>query len=260
MTPRLGTGFRTVVASWSSAEVACPSCLPAMGSVISINSRRPAVDAEVASPTGSARFGVSDVISAVDPKTRKLLGRGRLERRAWLVPRGLLLADLIGLSMAYVLTTLSWGEAGAFGSFSRDPRVSVHPSVLGHRGQAPGVVQQRPGAGGSFDRRRRRRRVPSGDDRDLGVAGRITGGWPSQPERVRADHVLGFGDLHPSDLPHRGTPCLQAQPSLRAEHPDRGRRRDRPADRSQARQASGVRHQRGRVHRPGSEDQAGRPA
>ena len=58
-----------------------------MGSVISINAHRPAVGAEVASPTGSARFGVSD------------------------------LADLIGLSMAYVLTTLFWGAAGAFGSF-----------------------------------------------------------------------------------------------------------------------------------------------
>ena len=88
-----------------------------MGSVISINSHRPAVGGEVAPPTGSARFGVSDVISAVDPNTRKLLGRGRLERRAWLVPRGLLLADLIGLSVAYVLTTLFWGEAGAFGTF-----------------------------------------------------------------------------------------------------------------------------------------------
>ncbi|HEY4825134.1 MAG TPA: sugar transferase [Solirubrobacteraceae bacterium] len=88
-----------------------------MGSVISINSHRPVVEPEVPPPTGDARFGVSDVISAVDPNTRKLLSRGRLERRAWLVPRSLLLADLIGLSMAYVLTTLFWGEAGAFGSF-----------------------------------------------------------------------------------------------------------------------------------------------
>ena len=88
-----------------------------MGSVISINSHRRVVEPEVPPPTGDSRFGVSDVISAVDPNTRKLLGRGRLERRAWLVPRCLLLADLIGLSMAYVLTTLFWGEAGAFGSF-----------------------------------------------------------------------------------------------------------------------------------------------
>ncbi len=88
-----------------------------MGSVISINSHRAVVGADVPPTTDSARFGVSDVISAVDPRTRKLLARGRLERRAWLVPRGLLLADLVGLSMAYVLTTLFWGEAGAFGSF-----------------------------------------------------------------------------------------------------------------------------------------------
>ena len=88
-----------------------------MGSVISIDSHRPAVGAEVAPPTESDGFGFSDVISAADPNTRKLLGRGRLERRARLVPRALLLADLAGLSMAYVLTTLFWGEAGAFGSF-----------------------------------------------------------------------------------------------------------------------------------------------
>jgi exopolysaccharide biosynthesis polyprenyl glycosylphosphotransferase len=88
-----------------------------VGSVISINSRRPAVGAEAESAAGTARFGVPDVISAVDPKTRELLRRGRLERRAWLVPRSLLVADVIGLGMAYVLTTLSWGEAGAFGSF-----------------------------------------------------------------------------------------------------------------------------------------------
>jgi exopolysaccharide biosynthesis polyprenyl glycosylphosphotransferase len=89
-----------------------------VGSVISINSRRPVVETEIASTTGSSRIWVSDVISEVDPKTRRLLGRGRFERRAWLVPRGLLVADLIGLSIAYVLTTLFWGEAGAFGSFT----------------------------------------------------------------------------------------------------------------------------------------------
>ncbi len=88
-----------------------------MGSVISIDSHRPAVGGEVAPPPGDACFGVSDLFSAVDPNTRKLLGRGRLERRAWLVPRGLLLADFLGLSIAYVLTTLFWGEGGAFGTF-----------------------------------------------------------------------------------------------------------------------------------------------
>ena len=116
MRPRLGTGFRTVLASWPSAETQWPSCLPAVGSVTSINSP----------PTGSrSRNLIYRRQCAVrglrrdlrrGPQTRKLLGRGRLERRAWLVPRGLLVADLIGLSMAYVLTTLSWGEAGAFGS------------------------------------------------------------------------------------------------------------------------------------------------
>ena len=53
----------------------------------------------------------------MDDHTRTLLTRGRLERRGWLVPRALLAADLLGLSLAYVLTTLMWGVAGAFGSF-----------------------------------------------------------------------------------------------------------------------------------------------
>jgi exopolysaccharide biosynthesis polyprenyl glycosylphosphotransferase len=68
-----------------------------------------------ASPAGS--FGVNDLIATTDEHTRKLLKRGRLERRAWLVPRSLLAADLCGLSVAYLLTTLFWGAAGAFGSF-----------------------------------------------------------------------------------------------------------------------------------------------
>ena len=62
-------------------------------------------------------YGMSNLIAATDEHTRKLLTRGRLERRSRLVPRSLLAADLLGLSVAYVLTTFMWGDAGAFGSF-----------------------------------------------------------------------------------------------------------------------------------------------
>jgi exopolysaccharide biosynthesis polyprenyl glycosylphosphotransferase len=59
---------------------------------------------------------VGDLVSAMDDHSRALLGRSDLERRIRLVPRSLMLADLLGLSLAYLVTTLSWGGKGAFGS------------------------------------------------------------------------------------------------------------------------------------------------
>ena len=88
-----------------------------MSSVTSINSHRNQAEPELDPGINASHYGVSDLIATMDDHTRKLLGRGRLERRAWLVPRSLVAADLLGLSLAYLLTTLSWGEAGAFGSF-----------------------------------------------------------------------------------------------------------------------------------------------
>jgi len=91
--------------------------LRSMSSVTSINAHRNHVDPKTEHGVSSAQYGVNDLIAAMDDHTRTLLGRGRLERRAWLVPRSLLAADLAGLSLAYLLTTLFWGDAGAFGSF-----------------------------------------------------------------------------------------------------------------------------------------------
>ena len=88
-----------------------------MSSVTSINSHRHSAEPETDVGVAGSNSGVSDLIATTDEHTRKLLGRGRLERRAWLVPRSLVAADLIGLSLAYLLTTLFWGAAGAFGSF-----------------------------------------------------------------------------------------------------------------------------------------------
>jgi exopolysaccharide biosynthesis polyprenyl glycosylphosphotransferase len=87
-----------------------------MGSVTSINSLRVGPEPQLERGTG-AQYGAGNLIAATDEHTRNLLTRGRLERRSRLVPRSLLAADLLGLSLAYVITTFMWGEAGAFGSF-----------------------------------------------------------------------------------------------------------------------------------------------
>jgi len=88
-----------------------------MSSVTSINSRRIRHEPELKPSAGAPQYGLADPLEAIDDHTRNLLKRGRLEHRGWLVPRSLLAADLVGLSLAYVLTTFMWGEAGAFGSF-----------------------------------------------------------------------------------------------------------------------------------------------
>lgn len=87
-----------------------------MSSVTSINSHRTQAEPELDPGISAPHYAASDLIATMDDHTRSLLGRSRLERRAWLVPRSLVAADLLGLSLAYLLTTLSWGEKGAFGS------------------------------------------------------------------------------------------------------------------------------------------------
>ena len=61
-------------------------------------------------------FVAGDWVAAMDDRTRTLLGRSELERRIRLVPRSLMIADLLGLIMAYLVTTLLWGGDGALGS------------------------------------------------------------------------------------------------------------------------------------------------
>lgn len=86
-----------------------------MSSVTQINSRRPAPPPQ-SRPLGDERIAAGDLIAAMDEHTRRLLGRSDLERRVRLVPRGLMVADILGLSVAYLLTTLASGGRGAFGS------------------------------------------------------------------------------------------------------------------------------------------------
>jgi exopolysaccharide biosynthesis polyprenyl glycosylphosphotransferase len=63
------------------------------------------------------RFDVEDPVAAMDVHTQALLARRQAERRSWLVPRSLVIADLLGLSLAYLIVTLLWGGRGAFGSW-----------------------------------------------------------------------------------------------------------------------------------------------
>ena len=66
----------------------------------------------------------------MDEHSRTLLGRSNLERRIRLVPRSLMVADLLGLSLAYLVSTLFWGGAGAFGS-TKEMVVFVPPCRAG---------------------------------------------------------------------------------------------------------------------------------
>jgi exopolysaccharide biosynthesis polyprenyl glycosylphosphotransferase len=84
-----------------------------MSSVTEINSRRRA--APVADLPDPTTFVAGDLVAAMDDRSRTLLGRSDLERRLRLVPRSLMVADLLGLSVAYLVTTLFWGGKGAFG-------------------------------------------------------------------------------------------------------------------------------------------------
>jgi len=61
-------------------------------------------------------FELEDPVAAMDDHTQGLLARRQAHRRSWLVPRSLVIADLLGLSLAYLIVTLLWGGHGAFGS------------------------------------------------------------------------------------------------------------------------------------------------
>jgi exopolysaccharide biosynthesis polyprenyl glycosylphosphotransferase len=52
---------------------------------------------------------VIDLVAAVDDYTRGLLARKPTARRRWLVPRSLVIADLAGLTVAYLVAMALWG-------------------------------------------------------------------------------------------------------------------------------------------------------
>lgn len=90
--------------------------MPAMDVVSSIAEYRARND-RAAQAGACEPFGVEDPVAAMDDRTQRLLARRRGERRSWLVPRSLMLADLLGLTLAYALATLIWGDHHVFGSW-----------------------------------------------------------------------------------------------------------------------------------------------
>ena len=86
-----------------------------MSSVTQINSRRPPAAPPPDLPNAES-FVAGDLVAAMDEHSRTLLGRSTLERRMRLVPRSLMIADVVGLSLAYLITTLFWGAGGTFGT------------------------------------------------------------------------------------------------------------------------------------------------
>lgn len=61
-------------------------------------------------------ISASDLAQAVDDRTRVLLRRHRNWRRSRIIPPALVLADVLGLSLAYYIATLLAGGDGALGS------------------------------------------------------------------------------------------------------------------------------------------------
>src|ERR1700722_13482813 len=57
-----------------------------------------------------------DLIEAVDDHTRGLLARRPGARRGRMIGRMLIGADLVGLTLAYFIATLGWGDKGSGGS------------------------------------------------------------------------------------------------------------------------------------------------
>jgi hypothetical protein len=153
------------------------------------------------------------------------------------VPRSLLVADLVGLSLAYFLTTLFSGMTGAFGSLHEVLVVwFTLPRWV--------IVAQLQG----LYRCDRGRADHSTADDVVGVFHLVTiGVWVLLVASQLTGRVspsiyalISFWAFAVCLLPLARTlapPDLQARAGLRAQHADRRRRRGRPADRLHARQA-----------------------
>jgi exopolysaccharide biosynthesis polyprenyl glycosylphosphotransferase len=84
-----------------------------VASITSIDTHRECADSQLADSVVRGE----DLIEAMDDRTRGLLERKPTSRRGRVVPRSLVLADLLGLSLAYLLVaTLLSGGNGTLGS------------------------------------------------------------------------------------------------------------------------------------------------
>jgi exopolysaccharide biosynthesis polyprenyl glycosylphosphotransferase len=90
--------------------------LSSVAPVSSINALRVLPETSSLAEVETSTVGAGDLIETADEHTRGLLARRRTARRGRMVPRILVLADLIGLTLAYLLATVQWGNHGSFGS------------------------------------------------------------------------------------------------------------------------------------------------
>ena len=90
--------------------------LRSMSQIYTLDAHRARRAADGAAVPVGADFCAEDLLAFMDDHTRQSVARTPRQRRAWLVPRGLVVADLVGLSTAYYVTTLVWGRDGAWGS------------------------------------------------------------------------------------------------------------------------------------------------
>jgi exopolysaccharide biosynthesis polyprenyl glycosylphosphotransferase len=92
--------------------------LGVVASIISMEDHRaPHVSSAVDEPQVS-RASWSDSLDDVDDHTRELLARTPQATRGWLVPRMLILADVLGLALAYLIAMRPWASDGGFSSMA----------------------------------------------------------------------------------------------------------------------------------------------
>jgi exopolysaccharide biosynthesis polyprenyl glycosylphosphotransferase len=87
-----------------------------MASITSIAERRFRSDTLDDFGVETTAIVARDLIEATDDHTRELLTRDPGSRRGRLLPRTLILADVVGLSLAFAAATLWWGGGGLFAS------------------------------------------------------------------------------------------------------------------------------------------------
>jgi exopolysaccharide biosynthesis polyprenyl glycosylphosphotransferase len=86
-----------------------------VASIIPINIRRASRASSVAHAK-TENVAADDLFEVIDDRTRHLLARPARSRRGWMVPRALVIADLVALSVSYLLATVLWGGHGVLGS------------------------------------------------------------------------------------------------------------------------------------------------
>ena len=177
-------------------------------------------------------------------------------RRGWLVRRMLLLADVVGLALAFVRSSCS--SARPCTTPRRSDRSDLLLSMIRCRlwivvAKLYGLYDQRRGARRPLDGRRRRRRLPPRHGRRLArSSSRPRDRGSPDPSSTKLVDVLGARDRASSTGRAIARARLPRAARVRPEHAHRRRRRRRPADRAQAPAAPGVRHQPRRLRRRAS--------